>query len=226
MDYKRKHIIGEVICDKKLIVKTNERLIEKRELLQVELNKKGTKMVTIVMMNPSKADSKQSDGTVNKVIEYFVNPFLRPLNERDRRIDDLKYLNIINLIPLYNPKPSGLVEDIDEIISQFNEEYLKLLLESNIRKIETIMSESDYIVLAWGMPEKMSLPLYYEQVAKILKGLESLDKDIYVLRVRGPKGSEYHFTGHLNPPHPSRCKILGLVRVDVKDLYRIVPRPH
>ncbi|MFB3163838.1 DUF1643 domain-containing protein [Neobacillus sp. 179-J 1A1 HS] len=174
-------------------------------------------------MNPSKADSLQSDGTVNKIIKYFLKPYIRPLNERYRRIDDIKYLNILNLLPIYNSNSIGLEDDINSIISVHGYDYLQFLIESNIQKIHDVINESDYVVLAWGMPEKFPLTLYFEQAAKVLEKLVIIDKDIFVFRVRNSR-ARYHLTKHLNPPHPSRCVLLRLVRVDVKRFYRIVPR--
>ncbi|SFM42081.1 hypothetical protein SAMN03159341_13220 [Paenibacillus sp. 1_12] len=223
MRYKRGQIVGVPLCDKETIVETNEKLIVKREILQIEINKDGDKTVAVIMMNPSEADSIKSDGTVNRVIAFFLKPFQRPLNERNRRIEDIKHLNILNLLPIYNPRSKGLLDDLSTIIAEHYDEYLHLLLESNIQKnLETIRT-SDYVVLAWGMPENFPLTLYYKQVSKVLEAVISFDKEIFVFRVRNSK-ARYHITKHLNPPHPSRCKLLRLVRVDVKLFYRIVPR--
>lgn len=223
MRYISRNIIGNPFCQREIIVQTYDKLIEKREILQIELNKLGDKSVSVIMMNPSEADSTQSDGTVNKVIEFFVKSFQRPLNERNKRITDIKYLNILNLLPIYNPNSKGLNNDLDIIINEQSNEYLQSLLESNIQLTLETISTSDYVVLAWGMPEKFPLPLYFELAAKVLEEVIDSPKEFFVFRVRNSK-ARYHLTRHMNPPHPSYCKLLRLVRVDVDGFLRIVPR--
>ncbi|WP_051290030.1 DUF1643 domain-containing protein [Paenibacillus massiliensis] len=222
--YIASYINGNPICQRDVIVQTDDKLIEKREILRVELNKLGDKSVSVIMMNPSEADSTQSDVTVNKVIEFFVKPFQRPLNERNKRIAGVRYVNILNLLPIYNPNSKDLNNHLEIIIDEHSDEFLQLLLESNIQlTLETIRA-SDYVVLAWGMPEKFPLPLYFSLAAKVLEEVIDSPKEFFVFRVRNPKKSRYHLTGYLNPPHPSRCKLLRLVRVDVDGFLRIIPR--
>ncbi|WJH36854.1 DUF1643 domain-containing protein [Paenibacillus sp. CC-CFT747] len=221
LGYKDESIIGKPICQREILFQTDDKVIEKRELLQIELNKQGDKSVAIIMMNPSEADSNKSDGTVNKVIEFFLK-VQRPLNEGSRKITDIKYLNVLNLLPIYNPKSKGLLDDLGIVSKEKSKEYLLSLLDSNIQiNIETLR-KSDYVVLAWGMPDNFPLTLYFELAAKVLKEISSI-KEIYVFRVRNSKAT-YHLTKHLNPPHPSYCQLLGLVRVDVDKFYRIIPR--
>ncbi|KJD40525.1 hypothetical protein QD46_07705 [Paenibacillus polymyxa] len=221
--YISKNIIGEPVCERSIIVQTDAKLIEKREILKIKLNKSGNKSVSVIMMNPSEADSAKSDGTVNKVIKFFVKPSHSPLNERNREITDIKHLNILNLLPIYNHKSKGLNNDLDIIIKEQSKEQLQALFESNIElAIETIKT-SDYVVLAWGMPDEFPLPLYYKLAAKVLEEVIDSPKEIFVFRVKNSR-AKYHLTKRLNPPHPSYCNLLGLVRVDVDACLRIVPR--
>ncbi|MEW4425863.1 DUF1643 domain-containing protein [Paenibacillus pabuli] len=221
--YRDCNISGKPTCDRGVIVQTDAKLIEKREILKIELKKMGNKSVSVIMMNPSEADSDKSDVTVNKVIDFFVKPSLSPLNERNRRIADIKYLNILNLLSIYNPDSAGLNNDLDIIINERSNEYLQQLLESNIELAIQTIKASDYVVLAWGMPDEFPLPLYFKMVAKILEELIDSPKEIFVFHVRKSK-ARYHLTKRLNPPHPSYCNLLGLVRVDVDAFLRIAPR--
>ncbi|WP_158630137.1 DUF1643 domain-containing protein [Cohnella sp. AR92] len=221
--YTARYIKGKPVCKRDEVVQTNDKKIEKREILEIVLNKPGNKTASVIMMNPSEADSDKSDGTVNKVIEFFVKPSHNPLNERDREITDIKHLNILNLLPIYNPKSKGLNNDLDIIISEKSDKKLQSLLESNMQLAIKTIKASDYVVLAWGMPDEFPLPLYYKLAGKVLEEVIDSTKEIFVFRVKNSK-AEYHLTKRLNPPHPSYCNLLGLVRVDVDACLRIVPR--
>ncbi|WP_079506913.1 DUF1643 domain-containing protein [Mesobacillus jeotgali] len=218
------YILGEPHCEKETIVNTKQNFIEKRDFLNIELNKQGYKTITIVMMNPSKADSRQSDNTINKLIEFFISHSIHSVDNGLKTIKDIKYLQILNLLPIYNPNSRAIYSDINTIIAEIGTEKLFSVLESNQKKIKEVLQDSHYIVIAWGMPENFSLPLYFEQAAMVLRTLEASGKNVYVFKMKSLKGSEYYLTKHLNPPHPSKGIILSLVRVDVNSHYRIIPR--
>ncbi|MEC0244158.1 DUF1643 domain-containing protein [Paenibacillus dokdonensis] len=221
--YKARYVKGKPVCKRDEVVQTKDKKIEKREVLKIELNKPGNKTVSVIMMNPSEADSDKSDGTVNKVIEFFINQPYIPLNERDSEITDIKHLNILNLLPIYNPKSKGINNDLDILVNELTKEQLQALFESNINSAIKTLKASDYIVLAWGMPDEFPLPLYYKLAAKVLEELIDSPKEIFVFNVRNSR-AEYHLTKRLNPPHPSYCNLLGLVRVDIDACLRIIPR--
>ncbi|KLI02554.1 hypothetical protein SINU_07450, partial [Sporolactobacillus inulinus CASD] len=73
MKYNKLDVVGVPYCNKQSIVSNK---IEKREILNIELNKTGSKTITIIMMNPSKADSTCSDRTINKLITFFKKQVL------------------------------------------------------------------------------------------------------------------------------------------------------
>ncbi|ANP80428.1 hypothetical protein BAQ53_06020 [Bacillus sp. B25(2016b)] len=217
--YVDEHKVGKPICKKERIVDNDNLFIEKRELLKVELNKQGDKIVSVIMMNPSKADSNHSDSTVNKIIKKFYEASFQEV------ANDVKYVNILNLLPIYNPNNKELLNNMNTIILEFSSNYFLNILESNIMTIRKEIENSHYIVLAWGMPENFPLPLYFEQAAKVLKTLEHSNDNVYVFKMKSLKGEIYNLTKQfLNPPHPSKGDILDLVAVDVESPYRIVPR--
>lgn len=217
--YVSKYKVGKPICKKERIVDNDSLIIEKRELLKVELNKQGDKIVSVIMMNPSKADSNHSDSTVNKIIKKFYAASFQEV------ANDVKYVNILNLLPIYNPNNKKLLNNMNTIISEYSSDHFLNILETNIMTIEKTIENSHYIVLAWGMPENFPLSLYFEQAAKVLKTLENSNDNVYVFKMKSLKGKIYNLTKlYLNPPHPSKGDILDLVAVDVESHYRIVPR--
>lgn len=161
--YKRNHVEGTPRCDKDPIVDRNGdvlirndgSVIEFRGLLEIELKKdyeNAQKNVLVVMMNPSKADSEVSDGTINKLIKFLVEGYVTHDSSYYEIIDGIKHLNVFNILPIYNPNNDLLFNDFEIIISERGIEYLESLLEENIQRIkEALQSEfTDYIVLAWG----------------------------------------------------------------------------
>ncbi|QSB09087.1 DUF1643 domain-containing protein [Lysinibacillus fusiformis] len=215
VSYNKEYLVGKPVCEKEEILTGDDYCIHKRELLRVELNKKGEKIASIIMMNPSKADSDQSDTTVNKIIEMFHQLPQGQMGE------DIIYLNILNILPIYNSKSSDLLSDFERIIELKSENFMTEILDNNMSMIESKIRESEYIILAWGMPKQFTLPLYYTQVAKVLQMLDKSD-EIYVLKAKHPTGDiEVLTKDYLNPPHPSRCEISGLVKVMLQSHFRI-----
>src|SRR5690606_38315829 len=89
----------------------------------------------------------------------------------------------LNLFSLYNPKSEQLQKDINDVrqILQGRFDQFLQLNDGHIR--EVIQNESDYLVLAWGMPKKFNLSVYYNQVFKVLKWIKENEKDnIYVFK--------------------------------------------
>lgn len=237
--YKRHHIVGRPECDKRPIlnedddelIRNDGSSIEFRGLLRVELNKgeEAGKNVHVIMMNPSIADTGESDGTINKVIKFFVEGSDDEEYESSYQeiIDSIKYLNVLNILPIYNPNNDLLFDDFNSIISELGEEHLEALLEENIQRIiETCKAEStDYIVLAWGgISDGFPFTLYYRLVCKVLDSLITSEKELFVFKtksfareVQGPLTQQY------NPRHPRGCNLYDLVPVEVQNLYRIVP---
>jgi len=109
--------------------------IQKREILDIVLKKRGNKKVVIIMMNPSKADDEKSDDTINSIIDYFSqdNCYVGNEEKKDKHqlriIDDIKYVCIRNLFSIYNPSSLNLYNNINEVIANRSYEYLDDLIK-------------------------------------------------------------------------------------------------
>ena len=100
------------------------------------------------MMNPSKANQNCSDQTVNKVLNFFKDNSKIPISK----------VIILNLFPYYENDSKKLVNRIKSINS--NE------LQENIDVFTKHISESDFIVLAWGNVPKGFVQKYIMRMSK------------------------------------------------------------
>ncbi|MBO1307300.1 DUF1643 domain-containing protein [Enterococcus sp. 669A] len=99
-------------------------------------NNSDKKGLMIILMNPSKADLKNSDATVNRVLKYA----------REKYNDVYLY----NTLPVYETKSNKIKEKIDKLKQKHT-----CVLENNIFYIKErlLKCQDDYdIILATGVP--------------------------------------------------------------------------
>ncbi|GAS81164.1 DUF1643 domain-containing protein [Paenibacillus amylolyticus] len=183
-----------------------------RSLLQLSLNKiSNSKNVTIIMMNPSKANQKSSDQTINRIIDFFYNE--QTLN--------VKNIKVVNLFSFYNPKSITLHENVN-----LSEEKLSLLVQNNQNVIGLSIKESDYVFLGWGnSPEGFYETAFYSQVIYVLAEIKRYkEKKTFVFKIDNKRAnSQETLTKSKNPVHPINGPILDKVEVKIDSLYRILP---
>ncbi|CEN26830.1 DUF1643 domain-containing protein [Paraclostridium sordellii] len=198
--YNTNHVkTNGIYCDKSQLSNTIN--LSKREILELPLKCTGSHCATIILMNPSKADCTQSDGTVNKIIEFFYN----------HQSYNISTLHITNLFPIYNTQSNTLYQDILNIKYNKSSLYLKSILTSNFQTIVNSANNSKMLVLAWGdCPKGFNGILYYNTISSILDNIKK-HNNIYVFDFNKiPK-----LTLHGNPRHPSRETIYTLQKVTV-----------
>lgn len=209
--YDKRKVIGKPKCDEKDI-KDN---LKKRELLEIELNKKGDRVVTVIMQNPSKASSEESDITVDKIIKFFY----------DYDIEKIKYIKVVNLFSIYESSSKDLHKRVNDAIKNTSTEDFKQILEHNIDKVKTTLNISNYIVLGWGdCPEKFNEILYYGQAIQILNYINKINKNNnYVFEICDNRHKiKHHLTQGGNPVHPINGPILGMVKVIIDEYKGII----
>lgn len=194
-----------------------------RESLKITLNNNYSSRITFIMMNPAFANENHSDDTVNGLINFIYNNTIQIVNT-DENIKDVGSLNVVNLFPLYNPDSRELWNDILYIRStnQLGEEAFKNLLDNNIKSInDVINNDTDYIVLAWGLPNDIyiSLALYYRQIFEIQKIAKHSGLPIFVPQTN----NRPYLSKQETPFHPNKKRLTGLVRVNINSLNEIVP---
>lgn len=173
------------------------------------LNRKDGFSVGIVLMNPSEADEDISDGTVNKLINFFY----------DFQIDEhkIKDITLCNVIPVYGPNTNEAMKQIRALQAA---KVLDKVQELNESKLARTMEDKRVIVLGWGKPEVKTIPnlFYYKEVQRIVDLLSIIKKDeLYVFDV---KNANCTLTEHGDPRHAGRSAILeGLKKISISELY-------
>ncbi|MGA4485339.1 DUF1643 domain-containing protein [Bacillus cereus] len=209
--YDNRYIDFNGICtDKYLLDKNNETWI--RTYLSIPL--KGVKIgidIAIIMMNPSHADNKKSDKSVNRVIDFFVE---ENLNNKQK----IKKIHILNLFPICSPKPKKAYQKLIEL---YKSNQLLSVMQDNNTKIENIMQKCKYVVLAWGLPSKSTIPyMYFHQRALIpVKFAKIYEIEMKVFEVSGTT-TILCKTG--DPRHPAGLRgkdIIGLYTLKQEDLF-------
>ncbi|PKF90070.1 hypothetical protein CW306_00595 [Bacillus sp. BA3] len=194
-----------------------------RESIKITLNNNYSSRITFIMMNPAFANDNQSDDTVNGIINFIFNNSIQIVNTNEN-IVDVGFLNVVNLFSIYNRDSRELWDDLLNIRSnnQLGEEEFKTLLDNNINTINNVINNhSDYIVLAWGLPNDIyiSLALYYRQIFEIQKIVKHSGLPIFVPQTN----NRPYLSKQETPFHPNKKRLTGLVKVEINNLNEIIP---
>lgn len=163
----------------------------------------------IVLMNPSEADSNKSDGTVNKLIDFFY----------DYQLDGckIKDITICNIIPIFASNTQTVKTQISKL---HQDNVLDEIQNLNEAKMETILKNKKLIVLSWGKPEVKTIPnlFYYKEVLRIVNLLSLLHKNnLYVFEIKNAIST---FTENGDPRHAGRSvSLAGLKKIGVSELF-------
>lgn len=189
-------IIGDPYSDNKFV--TNN--ISKRNLLSVKIGESKDKILC-VMMNPSKADTQQSDRTVNKVLNLLENT-------------NAGIIEIVNLFPIYKTNSNELYTSLQEVINVIGFDGFDRLIAENDKLIRRKIVHADLIIFAWGdTPENMPCILHMKQCMKILSVASTIESEKFC--IFKTKRWEKYLTKLGNPRHPNRNKITDLISCTV-----------
>jgi hypothetical protein len=173
------------------------------------LNRRGGLSVGIVLMNPSEANEDKSDGTVNKLIDFFY----------DYQIDGrhIKKITICNVLPVY---ANNTISAITQIRALHEANVLDRVQKLNEDKLAIAMEDKRLIVLGWGKPQVKTIPnlFYYKEVLRIVDLLSRLHKDdLYVFDIKNAIST---FTEHGDPRHAGRSVTFkNLKKISVSELF-------
>jgi len=232
--YYDRTILENIVCSKDVLIHDHEQqiTIEKRDYLDLYFKNGGIRKLAVIMMNPSIADNVYSDGTVNSIVYWFKTGSSSVNNDLED-ISKVKLISILNLFPIYSPVSPNLQQSIDHIIDYYGSyELIDKVIDSNNITLNQNIIEADYIILGWGnCPSNFYHSTYYQQINSVLGQIRNNKKEkVYIFHVRNNRAkargvnSENILTDYKNPVHPSNGKIIGLVRVDIDSLLRILPR--
>lgn len=125
-------------------------------------------VASLILMNPSKADSKESDNTINFVTEYI-----------HKNLPDVQWIRFFNLFPFYEPNSSNIYTLINGLSSL---EYQNTM-ESNRSEIKKSLNSTTYLFLGYGQCSggTADKAIYSSETHELLKMIETYyKKEIYV----------------------------------------------
>lgn len=111
----------------------------------------GEGQLLTIMLNPSTADEHLNDPTIRRVLDFAADSGYRSLA-------------VANLFALRSTDPKGLLDHNDPVGP------------ANQRWIETLIEESDSVLVAWG-----AFPFAAERAEEVLQLLETTDIPVFCL---------------------------------------------
>ena len=190
-------VIGRPYTESEEITPT----IRTRNILSVRISKSEKKLLCI-MMNPSNANSYESDQTVNRILQL--------LNHKQQ----VGIVEIVNLYPVYKTESSALYQTLREVLNTIGKENYIKLLERNNDLIVSKLNEADLTVFAWGdPPNNMPKTDYNEHARNILRYASMLqNKRFYIFETQN---WEDQLTKLGHPRHPNRNNLLGFIPCNI-----------
>lgn len=125
-------------------------------------------VASCILMNPSKADSQESDNTINFVTEYI-----------HKNLPDVQWIRFYNLFPFYESKASKIYTLINKLTSS---EYQTTML-SNRSEIKKSLNATTYLFLGYGQCSggPSDKAIYNTETQELLNMIEThYKKEVYV----------------------------------------------
>lgn len=133
-----------------------------------------TKRLSIILKNPSSADEKKADQTINRVQQYVYEHF-----------KDVKTVTILNLFAFRGTDAT----DVEKNRIESNLEYV--VGEFNNQNILENVDASDYLIFAWGGRSAINRKAYDYRIENLLGLIKQSDiKNKEIFRVNEQKGSD------------------------------------
>lgn len=172
-----------------------------RFLLEVKY-KENNNQVLCIMMNPSIANSNESDDTINKILKLLSKETL------------FGVLKVANIYPIYKSQSGMLASAFEEIKNKLVKDELESIMKENQSIIFEQIVKVDNIILAWGdSPEGMNENEYLGRCSQITEFLSYLvNKRVFVFKT---ENWEKILTQKGQPRHPSRNNLIGLVECNI-----------
>ncbi len=143
-------------------------------------NNNSGKKLLVLLQNPSKADDKISDGTINNVIKYV-----------EKHSNNFNEIVIINIFPVRCGTLNRASVDICEAIK--NEDYISY----NNKIISCYLNKVDHVLLAYGRLENMKPNDRSHWITQLTNILEMIKKckhlNLYAIYKLNKNGHPKHF---------------------------------
>lgn len=129
-----------------------------------------TKTITVILKNPSSADAMKADKTVQNVEKVIYKTF-----------GDVRKIEVLNLFALRGTHPKDVMQTYiagNDIVGKDNNAAFKQAL-----------SQSDYIVIAWGGASPIRSSLYDARIDDVIKMMDRKKFKSTIFR-KNEKGSD------------------------------------
>ena len=126
-------------------------------------NTNNRKSVLVIMKNPSKADDKVSDHSINNVLKFCKNEYCK--------------VHIMNLFPYYSTDPKGVRKFINSV--NFNE-----IIQKNMSVLTCLLEGVDDVIVAWGGNSIENKCEYDKATESVLDAIKRSNKKAYAVRIK------------------------------------------
>jgi hypothetical protein len=134
------------------------------------------KELTIILKNPSSADYKAADNTIQRVQSYVFANF-----------PDVKAVNVLNLFGIRGTEAT----EVNLALKEHSDEYI--IGSGNNDACASAIQKADYLIVAWGGNSGIKKKNYDERIETIWGLIVKYKKDdAPVFRVNPEKGSEQY----------------------------------
>lgn len=148
------------------------------------IEEKLKKDLMIILMNPSKATSKKSDRTINRVINYAKDKYRR--------------VYLYNTLPVYETDSGAVKKVIEE---NTNKDIIEINTDAIIAKLEKLDFNCTDLILATGNPVstygKEQIDKIYEKIKQKNIPIKFFTKDGNTIEVNGVESNNKRYTKHL-----------------------------
>lgn len=182
--YKEKYVCKDILR----LNKVKKGGLDYRFSLEITLNKEGNESISVIMMNPSKADGEYSDKSVNRVIKYVY--------ENEEELRNVNKIYILNLYPVYETYSRKFTE----LYEKYSEEQL-LAEGQNDEEIKRIVSMSNKVIVGWGLASglnKINEERYRNRCCELFELIERNNNNIFCAGSLTKKGYVRHLGRNRN----------------------------
>ncbi|WP_276624478.1 DUF1643 domain-containing protein [Syntrophomonas wolfei] len=138
-----------------------------RYLLTVPLNNKVNKKILVIMKNPSKANKRISDLTINRVLTFCYK-------------EGYSKVFIMNLYSYYATDSKELAQLMK------NGQEVKAIGANNDKVLKSVLKNVDEIIVAWGSNTFGLTKQYKQRIRQVINLIK--DKNLYYVEASAGKG--------------------------------------
>lgn len=135
---------------------------------------KRIKNACIILKNPSSADIKRADKTIQTAAKTIYSAFA-----------DVKCLDILNIFALRGTKPTD--------VNEFHNRNIDVVGPKNNEAFMAKIAECDYVIIAWGGAAPINKPLYDGRISEVFEIIKNANPNAKIYRKAEKGDDKYPF---------------------------------